>query len=202
MKIIQGTIPLNLDCHFVRENKKLVGLSFYKNDSVTFSSIVGAIICLIVSWICFKFESFFFLVFLAISIISIMMAIESYKKQCKKVIVNNRVTSYVYRLDEITDVKIIEKTTMMATEKKTMGTLGGAGVGGALFGGAGAVVGALSSGNNIRKEKDTSLGIGFIDKNWVVIEFTTNTDTVVGRLYLHALNELLEVTSSKQEKPF
>ena len=120
----------------------------------------------------------------------------------KKVIVNNRVTSYVYRLDEITDVKIIEKTTMMATEKKTMGTLGGAGVGGALFGGAGAVVGALSSGNNIRKEKDTSLGIGFIDKNWVVIEFTTNTDTVVGRLYLHALNELLEVTSSKQEKPF
>ena len=90
---------------------------------------------------------------------------------------------------------------MMASEKKTIGSLGGAGLGGVLFGGSGAVVGALASGNKIKKEKDVSLGIAFKDKNWVVIEFTMNEE-FLGKVHHSIYMELLEATSKKQKRPF
>jgi hypothetical protein len=47
------------------------------------------------------------------------------------------------------------------------GSLGGAAVGGVLFGGSGAVVGAIASGNNI--EQINNLAIKFNDGEWAVL---------------------------------
>ena len=111
------------------------------------------------------------------------------------------VSGIKYPLDQIDSLKIIDNTSMMASQKTTAGTLGGAAVGGVLLGGAGAIVGALSSGNNQAKEQVVNVGIKFKDKNWTVVRFELN-ETVLGKAHKTVLTNLLEATSQQQQCPF
>jgi hypothetical protein len=66
----------------------------------------------------------------------------------------------------------------VVANKSMGGSLAGAAVGGALFGGFGAVVGASASGNNITKiDCDTATAtIRFVDGEWVVMILTENLE--------------------------
>lgn len=191
MKIIQGTLPLNLECHISRDSdKKIYGIYFTNsNDTMSFLIILFGIIFSIMLW--FNFSFFVGLIALVAAFILTFFIDNQNESKAK----------YKYLLTDITTVKIVDKATMLASEKKTIGSLGGASLGGALFGGSGAVVGALASGNKVKKEKDISLGIAFKDKNWVVIEFIINED-LLGSVHNSILMELLEVTAKKQKRPF
>lgn len=202
MRIIQGTIPFNYSCNFVRdENKKLKSLSFYKADSKTIETALGAVVCAFLAWVGYMLGSELFFVGLLLTVGLVVMAFKSYIKQSAKIYVNDKENCFIYKLEEITDVKIVDKTTLMAATKGAIGTLGGAAIGGSVFGEGGAIVGALAGGNNIKKEKETTLGIGFSDGNWVVMEFVVN-DTMLGRVHQAILNELLQITALKQARPF
>ena len=106
-----------------------------------------------------------------------------------------------YAGNEVTKFTEISSESIQESSKSTLGTLGGAAIGGALFGGAGAVVGGLSSGNKSENKSTGRYGIEFANDDWVVIEVDTS-DTFIGRVQKHILKEMLTSFAQSVEKPF
>lgn len=194
MKVQQGTLPLNTTLGLSHgTDGKVIGIYFFKEDHslpvlIIFSGIVISVI--------FLFNGNGLMAFLSIIsfiIASIFLVVNVQKKA--------EANGIKYSLEQIDSLKIIDNTSMMASQKSTGGTLGGAAVGGVLLGGAGAIVGAISSGNNQTKEQIINVGIKLKDKNWAVIKFELN-ETTLGTAHKVVLNKLLEATAQHQECPF
>ena len=194
LKVQQGTLPLNTSLGLSRDHTgRLVGIYFAKGNS--FFSVAIALVGLIASFLLLIFMDIFTAV--VIFILFAAMFLNSIGREKRK----DESGGIKYSLDEIESIKILDDISMMANEKNAVGSLGGAAVGGALFGGTGAVVGAISSGNNLTKEQVVNLGIKLTDKNWVVVRFEIN-QTVLGKANKIVLENLLEATAKKQECPF
>jgi hypothetical protein len=97
-----------------------------------------------------------------------------------------------YRSEQIEKVKVFD--TNQVETKGMGGTVGGAALGGILFGGAGAVVGALAGGNNT--SDFNNVAIKFTDGEWVVL-------SAEGNLARNPqYQNLIKLAGSKNESPF
>jgi len=91
----------------------------------------------------------------------------------------------------------IEKVQMLGLDrvgtKGTGGSLGSAALGGAIFGGVGAVVGSIAGGNEIEEFKN--IAIKFTDGEWVVVEAEKGKKGEI------ELQNLLKLAGTKNECP-
>jgi len=102
---------------------------------------------------------------------------------------SNHETIVNEKIHTIKTIKPIDDNKMI--HKGAVGTLGGAAAGGVLFGGAGAVVGALASGNK-KILNFSTFGIEFEDGEWVVAEFDNETMPMLYKM----------LSNIEVEKPF
>ncbi len=194
MKVQQGTLPLNTSLGLSKDKSdKVIGIYFAKENNFlpVFIALIGVIVSLVI--LIYGNGLFAFL-----SVITFTLAFIFSTAIVKK---REEASGIKYPLDQIDSLKIIDNASMMASQKSTTGSLGGAAVGGVLLGGAGAIVGAISSGNNLTKEQVVNVGIKFKDKNWTVVRFELN-ETTLGKVHKTVLTRLLESTSQQQECPF
>jgi hypothetical protein len=194
MKVQQGTLPLSTSLGLSKDKAdKVIGIYFAKESNFlpVFIALIGIIVSLLILF--YGNGLFAFLSGISFTIAFIFSTAIVKKRE--------EASGIKYSLDQIDSLKIIDNTSMMASQKTTAGSLGGAAVGGVLLGGAGAIVGAISSGNNQTKEQVVNVGIKFKDKNWTVVRFELN-ETVLGKAHKTVLTSLLEATSQQQECPF
>ena len=107
-----------------------------------------------------------------------------------------------FDVSEVKEFKQLNLENVEETNKSTLGSLGGAAVGGLLFGGAGAVVGALSNGNKTKHKTHGTFGFNFKNGDWVLFEYEINPDTMVGRMNKAVVDKLFEVFATKVSNPF
>lgn len=106
-----------------------------------------------------------------------------------------------YYLKDIQEVKVLDNDTALTSHKDGSTSLASAAVGGALFGGAGAVVGSVAGGNKIHREQTIQVGVKFVDGNWVVLSAKID-DSMLGQVTKSNVEILMQMTSSKQVAPF
>ena len=199
MEILQGTISAKYKCrpyYAIKnfEEEKLAGLLFYK-PSQNFLAVALAMIALLVSlYIWYQINFIAALVLICISIAGLLMLVNSERGEDEK-------NGIKYLVEDILEVKILDNDTTTSYGKSGAASLTGAAGGGVLLGGAGAVVGAISSGNKQNKEQIVRIGIKFVDENWVVLQCLID-ETMMGRVNKSNLSLLLEMTTSKQKPPF
>lgn len=197
MEIFQGTISSDYKCRPYLEDEKPTGLLFYKKNSLeddffTYILItIGIGLCFFV-WYILSFK--YFLIAFAI-FIAVFVANSIRERNV------NELEGIKYSIKDISEVKVLENDTMSSFSKSGATSLAGAAVGGVLFGGAGAVVGSIASGNNNFKEQIVRVGVRFEDTNWVVLQMQID-DTLMGKVNKSNLDILLSMTSSKQLAPF
>ena len=197
MEIFQGTISNDYKCRPFVKNEKPIGLLFYKKthaqeDAIVYFLLFFAISMSIVIWYKFSFGAFLFALCLSFGCLATYTIIDKKKSEQKGI---------KYLIKEIKEVKVIDNDTMSSFAKSGANSLTGAAVGGLLFGGAGAVVGSIASGNKNLKEQIVRVGVKFEDENWVVLQAEIN-ETIMGKVNKANLKLLLEMTSSKQLAPF
>ena len=197
MEIFQGSISTDYSCRPLVKNKKHVGLLFFKKDSTTNNALLSIAITIgilssIYIWYKSNFETFLVVAFLFFSAFITYTLLARNKSEEEGI---------KYLINEIKEVKVIDNETMSSFKKNGASTLTGAAVGGLLFGGAGAVVGSIASGNKNLKEQIVRVGVKFEDGNWVVLQTEIN-ETIMGKVNKENLKILLEMTTSKQLAPF
>ena len=197
MDIFQGTISSEYRCRPFLSGGKPAGLLFYKKDSASQQLLFVLIASLILVvdlavWYKLGFE-YFLLALLASLAVFVCFAVSG-RSQAQ-----NRGVKYL--LDEIQEVKVLDNDMAMAYQKSGSSSVAGALVGGALLGGAGAVVGSVAAGNKTYKEQVVRIGVKFHDSNWVVLQADIN-DSMMGQVNKSNMEILLQMTSMKQAAPF
>ena len=178
VKIINGSGKL-LNQYFVKITSEKISFGEDPAEGFLFRKILW-LICLVLFLIIFNFYSLFtlilepiwyqFILINALTLFSILKIYYSSPPEDKRMI---------YQSSDIEAFQIDYNNGNNVVANKSMGgSLAGAAVGGALFGGFGAVVGASASGNNITKiDCDTATAtIRFVDGEWVVMILTENLE--------------------------
>ena len=197
MEIFQDSFSSKYDCSLLVEDKLTIGFLFYKKATnietiilfliFSFFTVISLLI-----WYKFNFELFLIVVVFFFGSLFIYIKFDNKK---------NHKNGVKYLLNDISELKIIDNETIQRFSKSTTSSLTGAAVGGLLFGGAGAIVGSITSGNKNLKEQLVRVGVKFIDGNWVVLQLLIN-ETMIGRINKKNLELMLEMTKSKQLVPF
>ena len=80
---------------------------------------------------------------------------------------------------------------------------GGAVVGGVLTGGIGAIIGAMITGNNTRKDLKINLGFKLKNKDWFIATLEVeNKDSLLGGVWKKIIEAIIKRFSVKSEAPF
>jgi hypothetical protein len=198
MDIFQGTISSEYQCRPFLDGGKPAGLLFYKKDSVSnqlLFVLIGSLILFVDLAIWYKLGFEYFLIALLASLAGFILYAISGRQQDQK-------SGVKYSLDEIQEVKILDTDMAMSYQKSGASSVAGALVGGALLGGAGAVVGSVAAGNKTHKEQVVRIGVKFHDSNWVVLQANIDDSMMIGQVNKSNMEILLQMTSMKQVAPF
>lgn len=196
MRVFQGTISSEYNCRPLMENNRSIGLLFYKtnNSSKSIAAFAVMIGLLLSVFLGFKFNFFEFLITAAVSV-GLFIFFSIFDRR------NDEAEGIKYPISQISEVKVLDNETIASYAKSGSSSLAGAAAGGVLFGGAGAIVGSIASGNTQLREQTVRVGVKFADANWVVLESKIDA-TIMGKVNASNLKIFLEMTALKQAAPF
>jgi len=112
-------------------------------------------------------------------------------------------TEYEIPCDDVIEFKVLDEDSKPIQETSALGKAGGAVVGGLLTGGAGAIVGAMISGNKTKKDYKINLGFKLKNKDWFVLTISADDkDDWYGKFSKAMLEEMIKRFATKSEAPF
>ena len=112
-------------------------------------------------------------------------------------------TEYEIPCDEVIEFKVLDEDSKPIQETSSLGKAGGAVVGGLLTGGAGAIVGAMISGNKTKKDIRINLGFKLKNKDWFVLTLAEDDKNSMGATLMQAVvTVIIKRFATKSEAPF
>ena len=97
----------------------------------------------------------------------------------------------------------MDEESKVIQETSSLGKAGGAVVGGLLTGGAGAIVGAMISGNETKKDFKINLGFKLENKDWFVLTLAEDDKNSMGAKMMQAVvTIIIKRFATKSEAPF
>ena len=105
--------------------------------------------------------------------------------------------------DDVIEFKVLDEESKAIQETSSLGKAGGAVVGGLLTGGAGAIVGAMISGNETKKDFKINLGFKLENKDWFVLTLAEDDNNSMGATLMQAVvTVIIKRFATKSEAPF
>tara|TARA_B110000211_G_scaffold196471_1_gene225520 strand:+ start:39 stop:488 length:450 start_codon:yes stop_codon:yes gene_type:complete len=105
--------------------------------------------------------------------------------------------------DDVIEFKVLDEESKAIQETSSLGKAGGAVVGGLLTGGAGAIVGAMISGNKTKKDFKINLGFKLENKDWFILTLDIDDkEDWYGKFCKAMLEEIIKRFATKSEAPF
>ena len=105
--------------------------------------------------------------------------------------------------DDVIEFKVLDEDSKPIQETSALGKAGGAVVGGLLTGGAGAIVGAMISGNKTKKNLKINLGFKLENKDWFILTLDIDDqEDWSGKFDKAMLEEITKRFAVKSETPF
>ena len=105
--------------------------------------------------------------------------------------------------DDVIEFKVLDEDSKPIQETSALGKAGGAVVGGLLTGGAGAIVGAMISGNKTKKNLKINLGFKLENKDWFILTLDIDDkEDWIGKFDKAMLEEITKRFAVKSEAPF
>lgn len=105
--------------------------------------------------------------------------------------------------DDVKEFKVLDKNSNALKSTSAMKKAGGAVVGGLLTGGVGAIIGALISGNNTKKNLKINLGFKLTNKDWFIATLDVDdVESFSGGIDKSIIEEVLKRFAVKSEAPF
>ena len=105
--------------------------------------------------------------------------------------------------DDVIEFKVLDEDSKPIQETSALGKAGGAVVGGLLTGGAGAIVGAMISGNKTKKDLKINLGLKLKNKDWFVLTLAEDDKNSMGATLMQAVvTVIIKRFATKSEAPF
>ena len=105
--------------------------------------------------------------------------------------------------DDVIEFKVLDEDSKPIQETSALGKAGGAVVGGLLTGGAGAIVGAMISGNKTKKDIKINLGFKLKNKDWFVLTLAEDDKNSMGATLMQAVvTVIIKRFATKSEAPF
>ena len=105
--------------------------------------------------------------------------------------------------DDVIEFKVLDEDSKPIQETSALGKAGGAVVGGLLTGGAGAIVGAMISGNKTKKNLKINLGFKLENKDWFILTLDIDDkEDWSGKFDKAMLEEITKRFAVKSEAPF
>tara|TARA_B110000459_G_C16444064_1_gene417610 strand:- start:131 stop:580 length:450 start_codon:yes stop_codon:yes gene_type:complete len=112
-------------------------------------------------------------------------------------------TEYEIPCDDVIEFKVLDEDSKPIQETSALGKAGGAVVGGLLTGGAGAIVGAMISGNKTKKDIKINLGFKLKNKDWFVLTLAEDDKNSMGATLMQAVvTVIIKRFATKSEAPF
>ena len=110
---------------------------------------------------------------------------------------------YEIPCDDVIEFKVLDEDSKPIQETSALGKAGGAVVGGLLTGGAGAIVGAMISGNKTKKDIKINLGFKLKNKDWFVLTLAEDDKNSMGATLMQAVvTVIIKRFATKSEAPF
>ena len=110
---------------------------------------------------------------------------------------------YEIPCDDVIEFKVLDEDSKPIQETSALGKAGGAVVGGLLTGGAGAIVGAMISGNKTKKDFKINLGFKLENKDWFILTLDIDDkEDWYGKFCKAMLEEIIKRFATKSEAPF
>ena len=105
--------------------------------------------------------------------------------------------------DDVKEFKVLDENSKALKTTSAMKKAGGAVVGGLLTGGVGAIIGALISGNNTKKNLKINLGFKLKNKDWFIATLDVDdVESFSGGIDKSIVEEVLKRFAVKSEAPF
>lgn len=105
--------------------------------------------------------------------------------------------------DDVKEFKVLDENSKALKTTNAMKKAGGAVVGGLLTGGVGAIIGALISGNNTKKNLKINLGFKLKNKDWFIVTLDVDdVESFSGGIDKSIIEEVLKRFAVKSEAPF
>ncbi|MDC1170068.1 hypothetical protein OAT35_01705 [Candidatus Pelagibacter sp.] len=105
--------------------------------------------------------------------------------------------------DDVKEFKVLDENSKALKTTSAMKKAGGAVVGGLLTGGVGAIIGALISGNNTKKNLKINLGFKLKNKDWFIVTLDVDdVESFSGGIDKSIVEEVLKRFAVKSEAPF
>lgn len=105
--------------------------------------------------------------------------------------------------DDVKEFKVLDENSKALKTTSAMKKAGGAVVGGLLTGGVGAIIGALISGNNTKKNLKINLGFKLKNKDWFIATLDVDdVESFSGGIDKSIIEEVLKRFAVKSEAPF
>ena len=105
--------------------------------------------------------------------------------------------------DDVKEFKVLDENSKALKTTSAMKKAGGAVVGGLLTGGVGAIIGALISGNNTKKNLKINLGLKLKNKDWFIVTLDVDdVESFSGGIDKSIVEEVLKRFAVKSEAPF
>ena len=112
-------------------------------------------------------------------------------------------TEYEIPCDDVIEFKVLDEDSKPIQETSALGKAGGAVVGGLLTGGAGAIVGAMISGNKTKQDIKINLGFKLKNKDWFVLTLAEDDkNSMTAKLTKFVVDNVVKRFSIKSEAPF
>ena len=110
---------------------------------------------------------------------------------------------YEISCKDVKEFKVLDQNSKPIKETSILKKTGGAVVGGVLTGGIGAIIGAMITGNNTRKDLKINLGFKLRNKDWFIATLEVeNKDSLLGGVWKKIIEAIIKRFSVKSEAPF
>ena len=110
---------------------------------------------------------------------------------------------YEISCKDVKEFKVLDQNSKPIKETSILKKTGGAVVGGVLTGGIGAIIGAMITGNNTRKDLKINLGFKLKNKDWFIATLEVeNKDSLLGGVWQKIIEAIIKRFSVKSEAPF
>ena len=110
---------------------------------------------------------------------------------------------YEISCKDVKEFKVLDQNSKPIKETSILKKTGGAVVGGVLTGGIGAIIGAMITGNNTRKDLKINLGFKLKNKDWFIATLEVeNKDSLLGGVWKKIIEAIIKRFSVKSEVPF
>ena len=112
-------------------------------------------------------------------------------------------TEYEIPCNDVIEFKVLDEDSKPIQETSALGKAGGAVVGGLLTGGAGAIVGAMISGNKTKKDIKINLGFKLKNKDWFVLTLAEDDkNSMTAKLAKFVVDNVVKRFAVKSKAPF